>query len=108
MELTGYSAHNMHFLVLEKVLLNLEVISKVLIILFLPLPVKIGDCRATVFPIKSKFSQNIWLTDCFDFLFWFSSAILLSKMKSLFLNLYTSPQWLTSLLQLLINAGCVY
>ena len=63
---------------------------------------------ATVFPIKSMFSQNIWLTDCFDFLFWFSSAILLSKIKSLFLNLYTSPQWLTSLLQLLINAGCVY
>ena len=23
----------------------------------------------TVFPIKSMFSQNIWLTDCFDFLF---------------------------------------
>ena len=36
----------------------------------------------------------------FGFLFWFSSAILLSKIKSLFLNLYTSSQWVTALLQL--------
>ena len=41
---------------------------------------------ATVFPIK-----NYVLIGYFSFLFWFSSAILLSKMKSLFLNLYTSP-----------------
>ena len=43
----------------------------------------------TVFTIKSKFSH---LTGYFDFLFIFSFAILLSKMKSLFLSLYTSPQ----------------
>ena len=54
---------------------------------------------ATVFPIKNKFFH---LTSFFYFLFWFSSAILFSKMKSLFLNLYTSPQLVTSLLQLLL------
>ena len=54
---------------------------------------------ATVFPIKNKFFQ---LTSFFYFLFWFSSAILFSKMKSLFPNLYTSPQLVTSLLQLLL------
>ena len=60
-----------------------------------------------------------WICDCvsnqkqvligyFGFLFWFSSTILLSKMKFLFLNLYTSPQWVTSLLQLPIYHGkCV-
>ena len=47
---------------------------------------------ATMFPIRNKFSHNIWLTSYFDFLFWFSSAILLSEMNSLFLNLYASPQ----------------
>ena len=50
-------------------------------------------------PIKNKFSH---LAGYFDFLFWFSSAILLSKMKSLFLSLYTSPQRVTSLLQQLL------
>ena len=39
---------------------------------------------ATVFPIKNKF---LHLIGYFEFLFWFSFAILLSKMKSLFLNL---------------------
>ena len=46
---------------------------------------------ATVFPIKNKFLHSIWLTGYFDFLFWFYSAILVSKMKLLFLNLYTRP-----------------
>ena len=41
----------------------------------------------------------------FGFLFWFSSAILLSKMKSLFLNFYTSSWWVTALLQLPIHHG---
>ena len=59
----------------------------------------------TVFPIKNKFSH---LTGYFDFLFWFSSVILLSKMKSLFLILYTCPKWVTSLLQLVITSGRVY
>ena len=59
----------------------------------------------TVFPIKNKFSH---LTGYFDFLFWFSSVILLSKMKSLFLNLYTSSLWVTSLLQVPITTGSVY
>ena len=57
----------------------------------------------TVFPIKNKF-QPVILT----FLFWFSSAILLSKMKSLFLNFCASPLWVTLLLQVLINTGNVY
>ena len=39
------------------------------------------------FQDKVKFSHRI----CCDFLFWFSSAILLSKMTSLFFNLSTSP-----------------
>ena len=56
----------------------------------------------TVFSIKNKF------TGYFDFLLWFSSTILLSKMKSLFLNLYTSPLRVTSLLQLRITTGSVY
>ena len=51
-------------------------------------------------------SNQKWiLTGYFGFLFWFSSAILLSKMKSLFLNLYTSSQWVTALLQLPIHHG---
>ena len=55
-------------------------------------------------PIKNKFSHS---AGYFDFLFWFSSAILLPKMKSLFLNLYTSPQGVTSLLQqLLLQEVC--
>ena len=33
------------------------------------------------------------MTGYSDFLFWFSSAILLCKIKSLFLNLYTSSLW---------------
>ena len=41
----------------------------------------------------------------FRFLFWLSSAILLSKMKSLFLNLYNSSQWVTGLLQLPMYRG---
>ena len=55
---------------------------------------------ATVFSIKNKFSR---LTCYFDILIWFSSVILLSKMKSFFLNLYTSPQWVNSILQLLLR-----
>ena len=50
-------------------------------------------------------NQRQVLTGYFGFLFWFSCAILLSKMKSLFLNLYTSSQWVTSLLQLPIYHG---
>ena len=42
----------------------------------------------------------------FGFLFWFSSTILLSKTKSLFLNLYTSSHWIMSLLQLPIYHVC--
>ena len=61
--------------------------------------------HATVFPIKNKFPH--W-TGYFEFLFWISSAILLSKMKSLFLNFSASPQWVTWLLQLLITARSVY
>ena len=38
------------------------------------------------------FQSKKVFTGHFGFLFWFSSAILLSKIKSLFLNLYTSPQ----------------
>ena len=54
---------------------------------------------ATVFPIKNTF------IGFFDFLFWFSSAILLSKMKSLFFDLYTSFKWVTAQLQLAIHYG---
>ena len=50
-------------------------------------------------PIKNKFSH---LAGYFDFLFLFSSAILLSKTKSLFLNLYTSPRRVMSRLQALL------
>ena len=60
---------------------------------------------ATLSPIKKT---RLFSTGYFEFLFWFSSAILLSKMKSLFLNLYISPLWVTSLLQLLIIMGSVY
>ena len=60
---------------------------------------------ATVFQIKNN---RLFSTGYFEFLFWFSFAILLSKMKSLFINLYTSPLWVTSLLQLLIITGSVY
>ena len=53
-------------------------------------------------------NQKQVLIGYFGFLFWFSSAILLSKMKSLLLNLYTSSQWVTALLQLHIYHGkCV-
>ena len=51
------------------------------------------------------FNQKSVLIGYFGFLFWFSSVVLFSKMKSLFLNLYTSSQWATSLLQLPINHG---
>ena len=57
---------------------------------------------ATVFPVKNKFYGY------FGFLFQFSSAILLSKMKSLFVNLYTSTQWVKWQLQLPIITGSVY
>ena len=50
-------------------------------------------------------NQKQILTGYFGFLFWFSSSILLSEMKSLFLNLHTSSQWVTSLLQLPIYHG---
>ena len=54
------------------------------------------------FQSKISFNRLFWL------LFWFSSAILHSKTKSLFLKLYTSPQWVTSLLQLPIyHMKCV-
>ena len=44
----------------------------------------------------------------FNFLFWFSSAIFLSKIKSLSLNLYTSSLWVTSIFQVPITNGkCV-
>ena len=39
------------------------------------------------FQDKIKFSQSIYC----KFLFWFSSAILLSKMRSLFFNHSTNP-----------------
>ena len=53
-------------------------------------------------------NQKLVLTGYFGFLFWFSSTILLSKIKSLFLNLYTSPPWVTPLIQLSIYDGkCV-
>ena len=55
---------------------------------------------ATVFPIKNKF-QPVILT-------FYNSAILFSKMKSLFLNLYTSLQLVTSLPQFPIAMGSVY
>ena len=48
------------------------------------------------FRSKNKFFHSIWLTGYFDFLFCFYSAILLSKMKSLFFNLYTRPSWVMS------------
>ena len=54
------------------------------------------------FPIKNKFWTVSWL------LIWFSSAILLCKKKSLFLNLYTSSLWVTTLLQVPITTGSVY
>ena len=54
------------------------------------------------------FQSKIVLMGYFSFLFLFSSANLLSKMKSLLLNPYTSPQWLKSLLQPPIYHGkCV-
>ena len=51
--------------------------------------------------------QKKVLTRYFDFLFWFSSAILHSKTKSLFLNFYTSPLWVKSLLQVPVTTGSV-
>ena len=57
------------------------------------------------------FNQKEVSTGYFEFLFWFTSVILLSKIKSLFLNLYTSPQWVTSrhsLFQLPFTTGSVY
>ena len=47
-----------------------------------------------LFPRWNKvFTQNLvyWIAMNF-FFFWFSSAILLSKMRSLFVNLSTSPK----------------
>ena len=66
-----------------------------------------NSCRwAVVFPIKNRFSH---LTCYFDYWLRFNSAIWLSKMKSLFLNLYTSPSWwATPLLQILVTAESVH
>ena len=57
---------------------------------------------ATVFPIKNKF----W-TVILTVFFLFSSAILISIMKSLFLNLYTNSLWVTSIFQVPITTGSV-
>ena len=54
------------------------------------------------------FQSKISFSGYFDFLFWFSSAILLSKIKSFFLNLYTSSLWVTPLFQLPITTPRVY
>ena len=54
------------------------------------------------------FQSKISFPGYFDFSFWFNSAILFSKKKSLFLNPYTNSLWVTSLLQLPITTGSVY
>ena len=46
-----------------------------------------------LFPRWSKvFTQNLVNWVAMNFFFWFSSAVLLSKMRSLFVNLSTSPK----------------
>ena len=59
---------------------------------------------ATVFPIKKKFSH---ITGYFDFLFWFRPGILLSKTKSFFLIIYSSPQWAPHYFNYYYRGKCV-
>ena len=52
---------------------------------------------------KIKFSRCIWLICCFEFLFWFSSDIFLSKMKSPFFSLWKFSKFLMSFLEVQVN-----
>ena len=70
-------------------------------------------CKFSILIVEQIFfigniQSKKFLTGCFDFFFLFSSAILLSKMKSLFLNLCTSFLWVKLLLQVPITTGSVY
>ena len=60
--------------------------------------------HAPVFPIKKKFSH---ITGYFDFLFWFRPGILLSKTKSFFLIIYSSPQWAPHYFNYYYRGKCV-
>ena len=48
-------------------------------------------CAMHLFPRSKRFLTASDWTGCFELLFWFSSVILLSKMKLLFFDLSTSP-----------------
>ena len=54
---------------------------------------------------KIKFSHCIWSIWLFSVLFWFSSAILLSKMKSLFVSLQTN---IWQILHVILESTCQF
>ena len=56
-------------------------------------------CYSFIFKVKWSFVTASVLFSCFKFLFWFSSAILLSKMKLLFFRLWKFTKFLMSFLK---------
>ena len=56
-----------------------------------------------IFKVKQSFHTAYGGSVCFEFLFWFSSAVLLSKMKSLFISLWKFAKFLMSFLKVQVS-----